>query len=192
MKEIVVNAPPFSSDSAYDYIKTQVDFGPRNMNTKGHDACAKWLIEKAFRISQDVYSYYTANGNTSSTAVESGNTVFQMAQVAGSEEIAVYVDGVLQTSGYNVRRESKKVLFDTAPAANSEIKIAVGIPRASAMIIANTLTQSVPRIIGKMPNDETGSEVGYHDFPETKFPTEIFSMFSSLPAKLLSNCVLGK
>ena len=94
---------------------------PKNSILRASDG--KWLIEKAFRISQDVYSYYTANGNTSSTAVESGNTVFQMAQVAGSEEIAVYVDGVLQTSGYNVRRESKKVLFDTAPAANSEIKI---------------------------------------------------------------------
>jgi hypothetical protein len=83
----------------------------------------KWLIEKAFRISQDVYSTYTANGNTSSSATASGNTVFQMAQVAGLDEIAVYVDGTLQTSGYKVRRESKKVLFDTAPSANSQIKI---------------------------------------------------------------------
>ena len=84
---------------------------PKNSILRASDG--KWLIEKAFRISQDVYSYYTANGNTSSTAVESGNTVFQMAQVAGSEEIAVYVDGVLQTSGYNVRRESKKE-FETS------------------------------------------------------------------------------
>lgn len=83
----------------------------------------KWLIEKAFRISQDVYSTYTANGNTSSSATASGNTIFQMAQVAASNEIEVYVNGVLQTTGYKVRRESKKVLFDTAPSANSEIKI---------------------------------------------------------------------
>ena len=83
----------------------------------------KWVVEKAFRITQGVYSSYTANGNTSSTATESGNTIFKMAQVASSSEIGVYVNDVLQTSGYNVRRESKKVVFTTAPSANSEIKI---------------------------------------------------------------------
>ena len=83
----------------------------------------KWLIEKAFRISQGVFSTYTANGNTSSSATASGNTVFKMAQIAASDEIAVYVNDVLQTSGYNVRRESKKVVFNTAPSANSTIKI---------------------------------------------------------------------
>lgn len=83
----------------------------------------KWLIEKAFRISQGVYSTYTANGNTSSSATASGNTVFQMAQIAGLDDIAVYVNNTLQTTGYKVRRESKKVLFDTAPSANSQVKI---------------------------------------------------------------------
>ena len=83
----------------------------------------KWVVEKAFRIAQSVYSTYTANGNTSSSATSSGNTIFKMAQIASSSEIGVYVNNVLQTSGYNVRRESKKVVFDTAPSANSEIKI---------------------------------------------------------------------
>ena len=83
----------------------------------------KWVVEKAFRIAQSVYSTYTANGNTSSSATESGNTIFKMAQIASSSEIGVYVNDVLQTSGYNVRRESKKVVFTTAPSANSEIKI---------------------------------------------------------------------
>ena len=83
----------------------------------------KWVIEKAFRISKNIYSTYTANGNTSSSATQSGNTSFKMAQVAALNEVSVYVNGSLQTSGYNVRRESKKVVFNTAPAANSEIKI---------------------------------------------------------------------
>jgi len=83
----------------------------------------KWVVENAFRITQGVYSSYTANGNTSSSATESGNTIFKMAQIASSSEIGVYVNGVLQTSGYNVRRESKKVVFNTAPSANSQVKI---------------------------------------------------------------------
>ena len=83
----------------------------------------KWTVEKAFRISQDIYSTYTANGNTSSTATKSGNTVFKMAQIAASDEVEIYINNSLQTSGYNIRRESKKLVFDTAPAANSEIEI---------------------------------------------------------------------
>jgi hypothetical protein len=39
-------APEFNSDSAYSYVKAQVDFGPRVPNTKQHDACAKYLADK--------------------------------------------------------------------------------------------------------------------------------------------------
>jgi hypothetical protein len=39
-------APEFNADSAYAYIKTQVDFGPRVPNTKQHAACAAYLINK--------------------------------------------------------------------------------------------------------------------------------------------------
>ena len=54
-KEVVVNAPPFSSDSAYAYTQKQVDFGPRNMNSKAHDDCGKWLIAKAKTLADTVY-----------------------------------------------------------------------------------------------------------------------------------------
>ncbi|MEO6884003.1 MAG: M28 family peptidase [Bacteroidia bacterium] len=41
-----VIAPQFNSDSAYTFIKTQVDFGPRIPGTKAHENCADFLIEK--------------------------------------------------------------------------------------------------------------------------------------------------
>ena len=41
-----VQVPIFSSDSAYHYIQTQVDFGPRVPNTEEHAACAEYLSEK--------------------------------------------------------------------------------------------------------------------------------------------------
>ncbi|MFV0390846.1 MAG: M28 family peptidase [Paludibacteraceae bacterium] len=44
--ETVVNVPEFSADSAYWYVQQQVDFGPREPNTKGHSACADFLIGK--------------------------------------------------------------------------------------------------------------------------------------------------
>lgn len=54
-KEVNVNPPAFSSDSAYYYTQKQVDFGPRNMNSKGHEECAKWLIEKVKSLADTVY-----------------------------------------------------------------------------------------------------------------------------------------
>ena len=74
----------------------------------------KWLVENAFRISNDVYSTYTGNGTTKT---------FKLAHVSAQNEISVYVDGILQTSGYFVRKETRKLVFTTAPANNSEIEV---------------------------------------------------------------------
>jgi len=41
-----VEVPSFNADSAYNFIAEQVAFGPRVPNTKGHLACADYLIEK--------------------------------------------------------------------------------------------------------------------------------------------------
>jgi hypothetical protein len=41
-----VKAPDFNADSAYYFIKTQVDFGPRIPNSKAHKACGKYLAAK--------------------------------------------------------------------------------------------------------------------------------------------------
>jgi glutaminyl-peptide cyclotransferase len=54
-KTVTVNPPAFNSDSAYVYTQKQVDFGPRNMNSKTHDECGKWLIAKLKTIADTVY-----------------------------------------------------------------------------------------------------------------------------------------
>ena len=41
-----VNAPSFNADSAYAFIKQQVDFGPRVANTAGHINCGNWITQK--------------------------------------------------------------------------------------------------------------------------------------------------
>lgn len=35
--------PSFDRDSAFHYLESQLAFGPRNMGSKGHDACKDWL-----------------------------------------------------------------------------------------------------------------------------------------------------
>mgnify|MGYP001641058369 FL=1 len=38
--------PAFNADSAYAFTKAQCDFGPRNMNSRGHDLCGEWIVNK--------------------------------------------------------------------------------------------------------------------------------------------------
>lgn len=38
--------PEFNADSAYAFVKAQCDFGPRAMNTDGHERCAQWIVSK--------------------------------------------------------------------------------------------------------------------------------------------------
>ena len=38
--------PVFNADSAYAFTKAQCDFGPRNMNSRGHDLCGEWIVNK--------------------------------------------------------------------------------------------------------------------------------------------------
>jgi glutaminyl-peptide cyclotransferase len=41
-----VQTPEFNSDSAYQYVKQQVLFGPRVPESKAHEKCADWYISK--------------------------------------------------------------------------------------------------------------------------------------------------
>jgi len=55
VKQVVVNPPTFSADSAYAYTQAQVDFGPRIMNSKSHEECAVWLIREIKKFADTVY-----------------------------------------------------------------------------------------------------------------------------------------
>jgi glutaminyl-peptide cyclotransferase len=49
-----LEVPDFNADSAYHYIQTQVEFGPRVPNTPEHEACAQWLSDKMDSLGADV------------------------------------------------------------------------------------------------------------------------------------------
>jgi len=52
--DLPTNLPQFSEDSAYLYIKNQVDFGPRIPNTTSHDSCGIFLAEKLISFKANV------------------------------------------------------------------------------------------------------------------------------------------
>lgn len=51
---VSVNLSTFDADSAYQYVKTQVDFGPRIPNSKAHEACGDYLIQEMKRFGATV------------------------------------------------------------------------------------------------------------------------------------------
>ena len=95
---------------------------PKNNILRPSDG--KWTIDNILKIETDVRSVYTANGNNT-TSIVTGNTTFILAQEVGFENLSVYVDDVLKThaTDYYVRKESRKVIFNTAPAINSVVKV---------------------------------------------------------------------
>lgn len=85
----------------------------------------KWTVDNILRIETDIRNNYTATGNVSANAIASGNTTFLLAQEPTNGDISVYVNDILKTelTDYFFRKETKKLIFYTAPAANSEVKI---------------------------------------------------------------------
>lgn len=54
----------FSADSAYNYVKTQVDFGPRIPDSEGHAACKEYIVSQLRRFGADTIveqNFTTAN-----------------------------------------------------------------------------------------------------------------------------------
>ena len=86
---------------------------PKNNVLRASDG--KWTVDNILRIDTVIRSVYTATGNTS----------FSLAQQVNNDEVEVYVGGVLKvlTTDYYIRKESKKLVFNIAPAANSEVKV---------------------------------------------------------------------
>lgn len=57
-KTVTVTAPQFDADSAYHYVKAQVDFGPRVPNSKEHVACGNYLAAQLEAFGAQVTSQY--------------------------------------------------------------------------------------------------------------------------------------
>ncbi len=87
---------------------------PKNNVLRASDG--KWTVDNILRIQTNVRTVYTGNGS---------NTQFILAQVSGSNDIEVYVDDVIQTENvdYTIRKETRKVVFGSAPAANTTVKV---------------------------------------------------------------------
>ena len=67
VEETNISIPDFNSDSAYYFVKKQVDFGPRVPNTKPHKQCSEYLVSKLksfnFTVTVQEGEVYTFNNS---------------------------------------------------------------------------------------------------------------------------------
>lgn len=55
--------PDFNADSAYLFLKSQLDFGPRNPGSKGNRECAEYLVNTLRRLGADTVITHTPEIN---------------------------------------------------------------------------------------------------------------------------------
>lgn len=69
--------PAFDADSAYAFCQQQCDFGPRAMNTKGHDDCRAWIVEKFKQYGCHVIEQHADLTGYDGTVLKSTNIMAQ-------------------------------------------------------------------------------------------------------------------
>ena len=74
----------------------------------------KWTTNEILRTTQNIFSYHTGNGS---------DRTFTLAQPVSASEIVVYINNVVQTTGFYTLKEYSPLVFNVAPAINAEIKV---------------------------------------------------------------------
>ena len=67
--------PVFCADSAYQYCQSQCDFGPRTMNSKAHDNCEQWIVNKFKVFGMEVVQQKAVLKGYEGTSLNSTNII---------------------------------------------------------------------------------------------------------------------
>ena len=128
---------------------------PKNNVLRASDG--RWEVENAVKVSTEIYSNYTGNGT---------NKTFYILAKLGLSEVSVYVNGVLQTTGYGIRKESQKLVFNTAPANNAVIKVGYAETLDKAIFanrritgVRSNATATVEKVSKNVVNNKTVLEL---------------------------------
>ncbi len=100
-KRIEVIIPTFNSDSAYRYVKEQVDFGGRVPNTQAHEKCANYLSKKLQKFGAKI--------------------VLQKGKVTAFDGTRLNIKNII--GSFNPEKKSRILLFahwDTRPWADND------------------------------------------------------------------------
>lgn len=84
---------------------------PKNDILRASDG--KWQIDNALKVSNEINSIHTGDGTTK---------IFKLLGQFDANELRVYINGSLTTS-FLVRKETKKLVFNSAPANSAKIEV---------------------------------------------------------------------
>jgi hypothetical protein len=128
---------------------------PKNNVLRASDG--RWEVENAVKVSTEIYSNYIGNGT---------NKTFYILAKLGFSEVSVYVNNVLQTTGYGIRKESQKLVFNTAPANGAVIKVKYGETLDKAIFanrritgVRSNATATVEKVSKNVVNNKTVVEL---------------------------------
>ena len=123
----------------------------------------KWLVEKFVKISREAYSLHIGDGITKTFDLSPCRCPITGLPLPIQAEI--YINDVLQTSGFFVRSEIKKLVFNTAPANNAEIKVFylgfdfTQIANREIIGVSSGTTALVERVGSQIINNQTINEL---------------------------------
>lgn len=143
----------------------------------------KWKVEKILRIDPTIQSYYTGDGTT---------TEFLLPQEISANEYTVYIDGILQVTGYFVKKELKKIIFDSAPTNNAIIKILYTNFDVSLLANRKIIGESsnASAVIEKINIRNISGEYYYQIYIDNKTIVGSFLNGETLTCDIISNDVL--
>lgn len=94
----------FDKDLTIEYPKDQI------LRASG----GKWDKESVLRVENTIYSEYISDGI---------QTTYFLPYELDSSRITIFLNDSLITTGYHLRKEYKKIIFDVVPSLNTNIKI---------------------------------------------------------------------
>lgn len=74
----------------------------------------KWKIPKTLKVNTEIHSFYYGDGETRE---------FKILGESGTDEITIYIDGVLQTSGYYTYKQYKLLILEEALPQDSLLEV---------------------------------------------------------------------
>jgi hypothetical protein len=92
---------------------------PKNDILRASDG--KWLVENILKVTNVVYTKYFGDGTSKIFLL--GPCRCPITTDPLPIRITVFIDGIQQTSGFFLRQETKKLIFDVAPTNGSKIEV---------------------------------------------------------------------
>jgi glutaminyl-peptide cyclotransferase len=71
-------SPNFNADSAYYFVKTQVDFGPRVTNSDAHKKCGNWMVQELKKYTDNVIEQKTVITHFDGTKLNVRNIIAEI------------------------------------------------------------------------------------------------------------------